>query len=378
MERPLFDQPKSSKPANPEYEKFILPFFVPEHTDIAPANRSKLGRQIDFELVQCSPSTTCNIREHFGQPRKRMKRTIPVKDIVRNIQAAGLDVVDLDSSTKEALGQAAYKCLQFKEDVRPPYQGTFSRLVSPRAARKISRDPFARRLPGTNYDYDSEAEWEPPGEDDEDLGDEDEMSDIDEAGDEMADFLDDENDIARKRGPLADMEPISSGLCWVGHTFDDNNMNLNQYRIDVLHDSVAFPIDPFSSKHWIDETKQKPGPIPEASTSVMQPPRQPLSSLSPNATSTAKHELGIDGKVLPAAMQKKMNATSKPPKLIPANLMADFKKAVAGSDLTKTGLIEVLKKQFPQCSKDAIKDTLGVVATRVGKKETDKKWELVE
>ena len=54
--------------------------------------------------------------------------------------------------------------------------------------------------------------------------------------------------------------------------------------------------------------------------------------------------------------------------------MAEFKAAIQGSDLTKAGLIEILKKQFPKTSKDAIKDTLGLVAERVGGKEVDKRW----
>lgn len=58
-------------------------------------------------------------------------------------------------------------------------------------------------------------------------------------------------------------------------------------------------------------------------------------------------------------------------KLVPADIMEDFKKAVLGSDDTKTGLIENLKKRFPKATKEAIKQTLDVVAVRVGKQ-----WQL--
>lgn len=74
--------------------------------------------------------------------------------------------------------------------------------------------------------------------------------------------------------------------------------------------------------------------------------------------------------------------------------MSDFKNAIQGSNLTKAGLIEILKKQyvitsqrkgrwidilmflsrFPKTSKDAIKDTLTTIADRVGTKEADKRW----
>lgn len=375
MEKPVISTKPMNKPANPEFEKFMLPFYVPEHTDVAPTNRFKLGRTSTFEVTQDSISTKCDIHEQFGRPRKRAKRTVPVKEIMRNMQASGLEVIDLDDSALEALSRASYKYLHFREDVRPPYRGTYSRIVSPRSSRRVARNPFTRALPDTNYDYDSEAEWEPPGEDDEDLENDDELSDAEDNEEEMEDFLDDADDSGRRRGPVIDMEPISSGLCWAGEVFNDNGHNLQQYAMSVLHDSTTFPIDPFATTHWSDETKPKQTK-PETSTSSMPPPRNALSSLSPNAVPVIKQEKGVDGKLLPIQSKAKAGST-KPLKLIEPELMSAFKQAIDGSDMTKAGLIEVLKKQFPKCSKDAIKDTLGSVAVRVGKKESEKKWQLV-
>ena len=74
--------------------------------------------------------------------------------------------------------------------------------------------------------------------------------------------------------------------------------------------------------------------------------------------------------------------------------MDDFKVAVQGNDLTKVGLLEILKKKyvlllslkikphadelfrFPKQPKDAIKDTLEMIAERVGPKTAEKKWML--
>jgi chromatin assembly factor 1 subunit A len=39
--------------------------------------------------------------------------------------------------------------------------------------------------------------------------------------------------------------------------------------------------------------------------------------------------------------------------------------------------VEILKKKFPSCSKDAIKGTLDSVAVRQGAKEVDKRWVLI-
>lgn len=58
--------------------------------------------------------------------------------------------------------------------------------------------------------------------------------------------------------------------------------------------------------------------------------------------------------------------------------MQNFKTEIEGSNLSKVGLIEVLKKKFPGRSGAAIKATLEVVAQRVGVKEADKRWVLVE
>ena len=79
---------------------------------------------------------------------------------------------------------------------------------------------------------------------------------------------------------------------------------------------------------------------------------------------------------------------------IAPELMDEFKCAVQGSDLTKLGILEVLKKKFvplvieflcaqanectrfPKQSKDAIRGTLELVAERVGSTEPEKKWTL--
>jgi len=58
--------------------------------------------------------------------------------------------------------------------------------------------------------------------------------------------------------------------------------------------------------------------------------------------------------------------------------MQRFKEAVEGNNLSKVGLIEVLKKQFPNAKAAAIKGTLEVVAKRVGQREADKRWVIVD
>lgn len=70
------------------------------------------------------------------------------------------------------------------------------------------------------------------------------------------------------------------------------------------------------------------------------------------------------------------NVASGPKKYVPDDELEDFKKAIDGSDMTKAGLIEVLKKTFPKIPKDAIKNSLDLVAERVGNKRDEKRWIL--
>ena len=112
----------------------------------------------------------------------------------------------------------------------------------------------------------------------------------------------------------------------------------------------------------------------------MEPPRKPLDSLkSTNAgvNSPNNNIIKIFG------VSEKSTATSSkapqaPKKLVPAEDMPAFKQAINGSELSKIGLIEVLNKQFPKIAKSTIKSTLETVAKRVGNKEAEKRWVLID
>lgn len=55
-----------------------------------------------------------------------------------------------------------------------------------------------------------------------------------------------------------------------------------------------------------------------------------------------------------------------------------FRDTVRGNDLSKVGLIEVLKKKFVGRTANMIKATVEACAVRVGGKEVDKRWVLVD
>jgi len=58
--------------------------------------------------------------------------------------------------------------------------------------------------------------------------------------------------------------------------------------------------------------------------------------------------------------------------------MESFRNEVRGSDLSKVGLIEVLKKKFPGRTGAQVKATVEQYAKRVGAKEVEKRWVLVD
>ncbi|OAX80261.1 hypothetical protein ACJ72_05410 [Emergomyces africanus] len=306
------------------------------------------------------------------------------------MQDAASNTIDLtgDEKTQNSgnlLKRISMKVLKFSEDVRPPYQGTFTKRLPEQQARSLCRNPFGRMVPDFNYDYDSEAEWEEPeeGEDLDSEGDEETSEDGD---GEMEDFLDDGDDDTlggRRRVIIGDLEPVCSGIHWEGE--DEIDPVLNSCRMEVISETLNFPIDPFSSVYWNKPLQASRSPLRnlthlsnqplDRAAAITQPSQKQISQSSglllPSST-LARPLPSAQSSLLPGAV-----STQKPRRLFPPDQVAEFKEVIAGSNLTKAGLIEVLKKRFPKVSKDIIRDTLNSTAQRLGRKEADKKWVLI-
>lgn len=238
-----------SKAQKSDYEQKFQEFPLKPNTVVASHNRfSRDERGIAFAQEQideglqnkkeaCEGSREqrlgCYLADLLHMPTgdkyKRRSRSHAVKDIMAAIDGTNSNPIDLTDSQFQRAAQkpldllktVPIKYLEFNEDVRPPYTGTCTRLQDIQSISKLARNPFGRGLPYTDYDYDSEAEWEEPAEG-EDLDSEgEEEPDDDDVGDEMDEFLDDEEATeatrAVKRRPmLGDQEPKCSGLCWEG------------------------------------------------------------------------------------------------------------------------------------------------------------------
>lgn len=331
------------------------------------------------------------LRLSDDQKQPRGRRTLPVKTIVERLHGSFEKPIDLTEDTTgstskpwDLLQQVPVKYLHFGEDVRPPYFGTYTKVQTLTEARKLARNPYSKTLPEANYDYDSEAEWEEP-EEGEDLGDDEDDEESQDGGEDMEDFLDDEDDPLknRRRQIATDLEPVSTGLVWEdahgkpqpSETASTLPSDFDEFRRGVLLPSNPASIDPFSTAYWETEPT-----VPAMSATnesilngVMKPPRLPLQA-KPVATLN-----GITS--VPATDIKR--GPGRPPKegagpkrLVPAEYMEDFKRAIQGSDFTKIALVEMLKKKFPKVPKDAIQNTVTAVAARVGPSADSKKWVL--
>jgi chromatin assembly factor 1 subunit A len=335
------DEPRGSQSA---YEREFPTFFLQSHTTVAPSHRFERDPEAlehVRQTIDACLSNETSIDVHPFRPsevfqiipfRRGSQPTTSVKNILLQLQNLEDQTQPTQnsgrrpsSSPRDLLRKVKMKSLKFGEDIRPPYQGTFTRQVSESSSRRLARNPYYRGLPETNYDYDSEAEWEEP-EEGEELGSEEEDEGSDEGEDDLDGFLDDEDDAlaeGKRRLIVGDLEPVSTGLKWAANGADPE---MQVYRIETISDAVKFPIDPFSTAYW-----EKSKPLDQGPSKGRPAP-------------------GLDGFLVPAvpgvpAAGSALPATSKAKRPFPPDQLGEFKEAVEGSDLSKIGLVEILKKR---------------------------------
>lgn len=332
-----------------DYYRIFPEFFLQSHTVVAPPHRFQrdsdaleiMRQKVDESLKNNDGSQEplvfrpSELFRMIPYKRRRGRQATTVKDILLQLQhmgssGEGATTVEPPPGQRpqDLLNKVRMKSLRFGEDVRPPYQGTFTRNVPETSAKKLSRNPFSRNLPETNYDYESEAEWEEP-EEGEDLDSEEEEEMSDDGEDDMDEFLDDDDDQpvdGKRRLIVGDLEPQSSGLRWQENDIDTV---LHMYKIETISDSVTFPIDPFSTAYW-----QKPSKSNDAAPATQPSTSNGIGAEGSNKTSN-NNGLAILG-----------SGPGKAKRSFPPEQLGEFKSAVNGSDLSKLGLVEILKKRY--------------------------------
>lgn len=330
-----------------------------------------IREKYDLGLVESYAS----LERQFASERQATRgfSSTPVKSLVEQLHGSLQQPIDLTSEHKssnpvDALQHVSRRNLEFSEDVRPAYFGTYSKAYSPRTTRKLSRNPHTRARKDTDYDYDSEAEWEEPEEGEDLLDEEDDEADSQGDANEMDEFLDDEDDgLKNKRKQISgDLVPSSTGLCWEGTSGKivpsieggSPTNSMKGMRMGVLLSGfIGATIDPFSTVYWQNEPLKDSKPVPAAQPSIDQangllaPPRPPLQPRA-SGNGTLDHVLvgaaqGEKGPITSVASTQGSKPGRKPaPKTLSSEDMEEFKEAVVNSPLSKADLLKGLKARY--------------------------------
>ncbi|KAK4544161.1 hypothetical protein LTR36_004371 [Oleoguttula mirabilis] len=378
----------SSKPSVPDYQRYFLPFELPTHSSLAHTfnipNPDDLAywqgafddelkypsfqEKVDLGLIE--PTAVVDHMFKADQEAPRGVKQPSLRSLVDQIQGTAHKPVDL---TQEAPSQApvhalqnvSRRHLQFDEDVRPPYFGTYTKIKSPRTSRRLMLNPFVRGRSDTDYDYDSEAEWEEPEEGEDILGDEEDEAESNSDPDEMDAFLDDEEDASKSKRRMitGDLQPASTGLCWEGaggvvvqsiegEEFLGRPKEMQGMRLGVLIPGFGGQtIDPFSTAYWATDMAPPALPIADAPRSTngllgstARPPLQERHSNGLPSQSLLGAAEGEKGPITSLAASQGSKRGPKPqPKALSKEDLDEFKEAVTGSPVAKIELCKALK-----------------------------------
>lgn len=380
--------PSSKKPAVADYRRTFLPFQLPPTATLAQLPHHSEADQGRFDHELNDPSiqekydlglvtSYASVSNYFTAESKNNRGCgyPDIEKVVDRLRGVSKHPIDLTGDNEaepgvDVLSRIPIRHIHFNEDVRPAFVGTYTKIRSPRAVRKVRRNPFTKARPDTNYDEDSEAEWEEPEEGDEEIldDDEDEGDSQADAG-EMDDFLDDEEDIKNKRKLITDsLVPENTGLCWENDSgqvqiVDGVEVHQQPEAMSGMRLGFLVPgfsdatIDPFSTIYW-----EKPAPVPvqpvvsisvetPTSTGLMAPPRQPLQPKLNFSGIQPAHELigaaeGQKGPITSLAASQAAKRGPKPsPKTLSKEDLDEFKEAVIGSPLGKLDLQKGLKNR---------------------------------
>nr|POE87435.1 chromatin assembly factor 1 subunit rlf2 [Quercus suber] len=378
-----------------DYKRHFLPFVPPSYSSVAldnnilnPDDLTSSQSMFDAELQRSiahgeKDLKTIQVHADFDrsfQPRVQRGRPIPnVRALVDCIQGTSQQPIDLThdvmaQNPMEMLQAVSRRLLQFHQDVRPPWFGSFTKITTASKASKLSRNPFARVRTDTDYDYDSEAEWEEPEEgEDIDLDEDDEAESLGDA-DEMDGFLDDEEDMIKNKRKMitGDLVPTSTGLCWedqYGKILPNNEGEKEIGNTSGMSMGILIPgftgstIDPFCTTYWTNHMEPPGVPILESATKTLQslptschPSRPPIQNRQ-NSTGANQQQLigaaeGMKGPItsLPGTIGAKRGPKPQP-KQLGGQVMEEFKEAVIGSQLRKLDLHKGLKLRYVALSR---------------------------
>lgn len=343
-----------------DFDKDFLPFHVKDTVCMADKIECDM---MDQDPVDWLNSLNLSADNNTNTAVEEEEAPVPAKTIITHIQTAatlGLNPDVYNGTPSDTLVNALpRRYLQFYGDERPAYLGTYSKSCS----RDLFQNPLFQ-VPGLDYEYDSEADWEDEGEDIED----DEMSGDEEMeDDEMADFVC--SDDAKSPSAVATkvttaQEPVVVWGCsdMIGMTFGGL--------------IAQGGIDPFRDYWTVAKVDVQTESKSEASTAT-------VTNAAATSSTPAKTELSpfavlsktLSSSPAVASTTKQFLAAAKPQKLIAGDDLTALLKRINGSDDNKALLTELLCKQYPQYTRKMVTATIQHYAERQGPK-TDKRWVL--
>lgn len=309
---------QKSSPAANDFERCFLPFHIKTHTTLVPLHSfggpGDAPADVDRALRGESGGQDCLAWLKSRRVKRGFEPTLTTAAVISIVNSPSTQ----ECEVIEKLRSLPYKHIQFNEDIRPAYVGTFSKGCA------FARDPTSRHISTINYDYDSEIEWmQDEDEEGEDIGDEDNSEDEGDS-DDMSDFLDSDEGSTRRQ-IVGSLQPISK---W------NDGTDLEFFapmQIEFLVDrATGQQIDPFHD-YWA---------VPKQPTMLGQEPSRPT-----------------------------VNTAS--PALVPDTILKDFLSKVEGSDMNQTLLFETLCRDFPSVKRGVVKQTLKKCASRDREK---KRW----
>ncbi|KAI8640695.1 chromatin assembly factor 1 subunit A-domain-containing protein [Parasitella parasitica] len=151
----FIDETKDTKTA------LFSSFKRQDYVSLAPITqlpRKKLCPSFDT-LYYVGLNNTFDLRQRFLQElplEAKLKRGIPKLKV--DLKKAWSDSIKTGAVTLNVCG-LKMKLLQYHEDVRPAYFGTWTKGISSQRTVVTGQRPFAKDT-ALDYDYDSEAEWD--------------------------------------------------------------------------------------------------------------------------------------------------------------------------------------------------------------------------
>ncbi|ODV58582.1 RLF2 family protein ASCRUDRAFT_72510 [Ascoidea rubescens DSM 1968] len=372
-----------------EYDKVFLNFYLRQNSYLSTLydlSQHQLNSSVSTFDSQMSLHSKINFNNNDlknwfinQQTSRGFEISVEASKIVESINSLQIT----ESQVIQLISKIPIKYLQFYENVRPPYFGTFSKKTSiiPKS------NPFYTKSSGLDYEYDSDVEWENNQEDDEgedvDLDGEDSENEImDETTDHLDDFVaEDDQDInttSKKRifGPLKPVIKI-------------NNFNNNDYETDLFFNSmqaeklrwnIFFPIDPFKN-YWELPTTINSNTFKASNLNTKTDMLSSSSTLDFILQNQQKREIGLNSALTTNDNTPEVNTlqSRKKAKTVIVNKkdllkMCDY--ITENDDFGLGTLVDVLTKELNNYTRKTIKNTIENIARKDIIKGNQRKWTI--